>query len=198
MADKEYGSDSIKALKGLEAVRKRPGMYIGDTGPRGLHHLIWEVIDNSIDEAMAGHAKGVSVHINVDGSITVCDDGRGIPVGWNKENNINSLTLGLTVLHAGGKFDHDSYKVSGGLHGVGVSCVNALSAWLEVEVYRDGKIWYQRFERGTPVSEVEEHGTTKMRGTKVTFFPDEEIFTETIDFKYETIVTRLRECSLFE
>ena len=193
MAEKEYGSNSIKALKGLEAVRKRPGMYIGDTGPRGLHHLIWEVVDNAIDEAMAGYAKSISVHINLNGSITICDDGRGIPVGWNKENNINSLTLVLTVLHAGGKFDHDSYKVSGGLHGVGVSCVNALSAWLEAEVYRDGKIWYQRFERGNPVSEVEERGTTKMRGTKITFFPDDEIFTETVDFKYDTVVNRMRE-----
>ncbi len=193
MSNKEYGSDSIKALKGLEAVRKRPGMYIGDTGPRGLHHLIWEVVDNAIDEAMAGYAKSVSVHVNVDGSMTICDDGRGIPVGWNKENNMNSLTLVLTVLHAGGKFDHDSYKVSGGLHGVGVSCVNALSGWLEAEVYRDGKIWYQRFERGNPVTEVEERGNTKMRGTKITFFPDEEIFKETIDFKYDTIITRLRE-----
>ncbi len=193
MSNKEYGSDSIKALKGLEAVRKRPGMYIGDTGPRGLHHLIWEVVDNAIDEAMAGYAKNISVYVNLDGSITICDDGRGIPVGWNKENNINSLTLVLTVLHAGGKFDHDSYKVSGGLHGVGVSCVNALSAWLEAEVYRDGKIWYQRFERGNPVTEVEERGTTKMRGTKITFFPDEEIFKETTNFKYDTIITRLRE-----
>ncbi len=193
MASKEYGSDSIKALKGLEAVRKRPGMYIGDTGPRGLHHLIWEVVDNSIDEAMAGYAKSINIHINVDGSITVCDDGRGIPVGWNKENNMNSLTLVLTVLHAGGKFDHDNYKVSGGLHGVGVSCVNALSAWLEVEVYRDGKIWYQRFERGNPVCEVEERGNTKMRGTKITFFPDEDIFKETINFKFDIVSTRLRE-----
>ncbi len=193
MSEKTYGADSIKALKGLEAVRKRPGMYIGDTGPRGLHHLIWEVVDNSIDEVMAKHATGLSVHINPEGSITVIDDGRGIPVGWNKENNMNSLTLVLTVLHAGGKFDHDSYKVSGGLHGVGVSCVNALSEWLEAEVYRDGKIWFQRFERGNPVGDVEERGKTKMRGTKVTFMPDEEIFTETRVFKYETIATRLRE-----
>ena len=193
MTKKEYGSNSIKALKGLEAVRKRPGMYIGDTGPRGLHHLIWEVVDNAIDEAMAGHAKSINVHINPDGSLTVLDDGRGIPVGYNKENDMNSLTLVLTVLHAGGKFDHDNYKVSGGLHGVGVSCVNALSAWLEVEVYRDGKIWFQRFQRGNPVTEVEERGNTKMRGTKVTFFPDEDIFTETTEFKYDIITTRLRE-----
>ncbi len=189
----EYGADSIKALKGLDAVRKRPGMYIGDTGPRGLHHLIWEVVDNSIDEAMAGYAKGVNVHVNPGGSITILDDGRGIPVGWNKENNMNALTLALTVLHAGGKFDHNSYKVSGGLHGVGVSCVNALSAWLEVEVYRDGKVWFQRFERGTPVTEVEQRGTTKMRGTKVTFMPDHEIFEETTEFKYDIINNRLRE-----
>lgn len=189
----DYGADSIKALKGLDAVRKRPGMYIGDTGPRGLHHLIWEVVDNSIDEAMAGYAKNINLYINPAGSISVIDDGRGIPVGWNKENNMNSLTLVLTVLHAGGKFDHNSYKVSGGLHGVGVSCVNALSEWLEAEVYRDGKVWWQRFERGVPVSEVEERGNTKMRGTKITFFPDSQIFTETIDFKYDTILTRMRE-----
>lgn len=193
MSNSNYGADSIKALKGLEAVRKRPGMYIGDTGPRGLHHLIWEVVDNSIDEAMAGYATGISVHINAEGSVTILDDGRGIPVGWNKENNMNSLTLALTVLHAGGKFDHDSYKVSGGLHGVGLSCVNALSEWLEVEVYRDGKIWFQRFERGTAIGEVEERGTTKMRGTKVTFFPDDLIFTETTRFKYEILQNRLRE-----
>lgn len=189
----EYGADSIKALKGLEAVRKRPGMYIGDTGPRGLHHLIWEVVDNSIDEAMAGYAKGVVVHINAGGSVTILDDGRGIPVGWNKDNNMNALTLALTVLHAGGKFDHNSYKVSGGLHGVGVSCVNALSEWLEAEVYRDGKIWFQRFSRGGVVTEVEERGTTKMRGTKITFMPDAEIFTETTEFKYDIINNRLRE-----
>lgn len=193
MAEKQYGADSIKALKGLEAVRKRPGMYIGDTGPRGLHHLIWEVVDNSIDEVMAKHATGLSVHVNPEGSITVIDDGRGIPVGWNKENNMNSLTLVLTVLHAGGKFDHDNYKVSGGLHGVGVSCVNALSEWLEAEVYRDGKIWFQRFERGKPIGEVEERGSTKMRGTKITFMPDPDIFTETTTFKYDTVSTRLRE-----
>ncbi|MDR0867126.1 MAG: DNA topoisomerase (ATP-hydrolyzing) subunit B [Planctomycetota bacterium] len=189
----DYDADSIKALKGLDAVRKRPGMYIGDTGPRGLHHLVWEVVDNSIDEAMAGYAQNITLHVNPGGSVSVIDDGRGIPVGWNRENNMNSLTLVLTVLHAGGKFDHNSYKVSGGLHGVGVSCVNALSEWLEVEVYRDGKIWFQRFERGAPVGEVVEHGATKMRGTKVTFFPDAEIFTETTVFKWDTVVTRMRE-----
>lgn len=189
----DYGADSIKALKGLEAVRLRPGMYIGDTGPRGLHHLIWEVVDNSIDEAMAGYAKSINVHINPGGSITIVDDGRGIPVGWNKENNMNSLTLALTVLHAGGKFDHNNYKVAGGLHGVGVSCVNGLSEWLEVEVYREGKVWFQRFERGTPVCEVEQRGATKMRGTKVTFAPDPQIFKETTDFKYDTLQTRMRE-----
>ncbi len=188
-----YSGSSIKVLEGLDAVRKRPAMYIGGTNVEGLHHLVWEVVDNSIDEAMAGHADKIQVSINADGSMTVIDNGRGIPVDWHEEQQMSALTVVMTVLHAGGKFDHDSYKVSAGLHGVGVSCVNALSEWLEVEVFKDGKVYFQRFERGVPVTEVEERGKTKQRGTKVTFLPDSEIFTETVDFKYEVVATRLRE-----
>ncbi len=190
--DVKYDASSIKVLEGLQAVRKRPAMYIGDTTQRGLHHLIWEVVDNSVDEAMAGRCEKISIFINAGGSITVLDNGQGIPVDWHKDKNMSALTVVMTVLHAGGKFDHEAYKVSGGLHGVGVSCVNALSAWLEAEVYREGNIYFQRFERGIPVTEVEERGTTKHRGTRVTFKPDHEIF-ETLEFRYETIVTRSRE-----
>ncbi len=188
-----YSGSSIKVLEGLDAVRKRPAMYIGGTNVDGLHHLVWEVVDNSIDEAMAGHADKIHISINADGSMTVLDNGRGIPVDWHEEQQMSALTVVMTVLHAGGKFDHDSYKVSAGLHGVGVSCVNALSEWLEVEVFKDGKVYFQRFERGDPVTEVEERGKTKQRGTKVTFLPDSEIFTETVEFKYEVVATRLRE-----
>ncbi|MDR1612200.1 MAG: DNA topoisomerase (ATP-hydrolyzing) subunit B [Planctomycetota bacterium] len=189
----EYNGDSIKVLEGLEAVRKRPAMYIGGTNSEGLHHLVWEVVDNSIDEAMAGHADKIAITINGDGSMTVLDNGRGIPVDWLAEQGMSALTVVMTVLHAGGKFDHNAYKVSAGLHGVGVSCVNALSAWVEVEVFRNGKVYFQRYERGVPVTEVEERGKTKQRGTKITFMPDDEIFTETTDFRYEVIATRLRE-----
>ncbi len=190
---KEYRGDSIKVLEGLDAGRKRPAMYIGGTGVDGLHHLVWEVVDNSIDEAMAGHCDRVVVTINADGSLTILDNGRGIPVDWHEEQQMSALTVVMTVLHAGGKFDHDTYKVSAGLHGVGVSCVNALSSWMEVEVFRDGKMYFQRFERGVPMTEVEERGKTKNRGTKVTFMPDDEIFSETTEFKYEVIAARLRE-----
>ena len=189
----DYRGDSIKVLEGLDAVRKRPAMYIGGTNADGLHHLVWEVVDNSIDEAMAGHCDRVAVTINDDGSLTIFDNGRGIPVDWHEEQRMSALTVVMTVLHAGGKFDHEAYKVSAGLHGVGVSCVNALSAWLEVEVFRDEKIHFQRFERGVPVTNVEERGKTKSRGTKVTFLPDPEIFTEVVELKYETIALRLRE-----
>jgi len=192
---KEYKADSIKALEGLEAVRKRPGMYIGDTGPRGMHHLVYEVVDNSIDEAMAGYASRVGLTLNSDGSVSVMDDGRGIPVDWHKDKQMSALTVVMTVLHAGGKFEHDAYKVSGGLHGVGVSVVNALSEWLEVEVYRDGVIHYQRYERGIPQGEVEERGKTKRNGTKIVFKPDPEIFVDVDDlaFDYDTLTTRMRE-----
>ncbi len=188
-----YDASSIKVLEGLQAVRKRPAMYIGDTTARGLHHLVWEVVDNAVDEAMAGRCDHITVTINEEGSVSVLDNGQGIPVDWHKEKKMSALTVVMTVLHAGGKFDHGVYKVSGGLHGVGVSCVNALSEWLEAEVYRDGKIHFQRFERGIPVTEVEERGKTKQQGTRVTFKPDPEIFSDTIDYRYETVSTRMRE-----
>ncbi len=188
-----YTATAIKVLAGLDAVRKRPAMYIGSTGAPGLHHLVWEVVDNSVDEVMAGYADHIAVTLNEEGSVTVIDNGRGIPVDWHAEEKMSALTVVMTKLHAGGKFDHATYKVSAGLHGVGVSCVNALSQWLEVEVYRDGKIYFQRFERGVPVTDVEERGKTKHRGTRVTFQPDAEIFCETTEFRYEAIALRLRE-----
>ncbi len=187
-----YGADNITVLAGLEAVRKRPAMYIGDTGVRGLHHLVYEVVDNSVDEALAGHAKHIEVVMNADGSVSVVDDGRGIPVDLHKTEKRSALEVVLTVLHAGGKFDHNSYKVSGGLHGVGVSCVNALSEWLEVEVKRDGFIHHMRFETGKAVTQVEKIGKCKGTGTKVTFFPDASIFS-TIEFNWDTLSNRLRE-----
>ena len=187
-----YDAGNITVLAGLEAVRKRPAMYIGDTGVRGLHHLVYEVVDNSVDEALAGYCKHIDVSMNADGSISVNDDGRGIPVDMHPQENRPAVEVVLTVLHAGGKFDHSSYKVSGGLHGVGVSCVNALSEWLEVEVRRDGIIYHQRFERGNPASQLEKIGKTTGRGTKITFFPDHQIFS-TLEFNWDTLANRLRE-----
>ncbi len=189
----QYGSDNIQVLEGLEAVRKRPAMYIGDVGVKGLHHLIWEVVDNSIDEAMAGYCDTIQVTINPDNSITVRDNGRGIPVGYNKQTGRNSLEVVMTVLHAGGKFDKDTYKVSGGLHGVGVSCVNALSTMLRVEVHRDGKAYDQEYSLGKPQYEVREIGTATDSGTIVHFKPDESIFTETTVYRFDTVAGRLRE-----
>ena len=188
----EYGADQIQILEGLEAVRKRPGMYIGSTSLKGLHHLVYEIVDNSVDEALAGECSHIEVFINEDNSITVVDDGRGIPVGINKKSGLPAVQVVFTVLHAGGKFGGGGYKVSGGLHGVGASVVNALSEWLEVLVETDGKAYKQRYERGKVVTELKEIGTTERHGTTVTFLPDKEIFEETV-FDYATIKQRLRE-----
>ena len=188
----EYTADKIQKLEGVEAVRKRPAMYIGDTGERGLHHLVYEVVDNSIDEALAGFCKHIEVIIHVDNSVTVIDDGRGIPVDMHKTEKKPAVEVVLTMLHAGGKFDKKAYTVSGGLHGVGVTCVNALSEWLEVEVKRDGKIHHMRFKRGKTASKLTVIGKAKGTGTKITFRPDPEIF-PVIEFKYEILANRLRE-----
>ncbi len=192
-AGSEYGADAIQVLEGLEAVRRRPGMYIGSTDGRGLHHLVWEVVDNSIDEAMAGHARYIEVRIQPDGSLRNIDDGRGIPVGVHKQTGRDALEVVHTVLHAGGKFGGGGYKVSGGLHGVGVSVVNALSSWLRVETARDGKVWTQEYERGKPTGPVRLIGPSRgRRGTDTVFLPDPQVF-ETAEFSFEAVAQRLRE-----
>jgi len=194
---KNYSADSIQALEGMEHVRMRPSMYIGDVGVRGLHHLVYEVVDNSIDEAMGGHCNKITVTINEDNSITTRDNGRGIPVGMHKKEGVSALQVVMTKIGAGGKFDKDSYKVSGGLHGVGVSCVNALSSHLKATVFKDGKIWEQEYERGKTLYPVKTVGdcTEADRGTEVTFLPDTEIFKQTVEYSYETLSNRMRELS---
>ena len=191
----QYSADSIQALEGMEHVRMRPSMYIGDIGVRGLHHLVYEVVDNSIDEALAGHCDKITVIINEDNSITTKDNGRGIPIGIHKKEGVSALEVVMTKIGAGGKFDKDSYKVSGGLHGVGVSCVNALSESLTATVYREGKIWQQKYSRGKAEAPVNSIGNTLETGTEVTFKPDPEIFKQSLEYNYETLSLRMRELS---
>jgi DNA gyrase subunit B len=193
-AEADYGADKIKVLEGLEAVRLRPAMYIGSTGVEGLHHLVYEIVDNSVDEALNGFCGRVEVTIHINNSVTVIDDGRGIPTDFHEQSQKSAAEVVMTVLHAGGKFDNDSYKVSGGLHGVGVSVVNALSKRLDLEIWRGGNVYEQSYERGKPVTDFRQTGTTKRRGTKITFIPDDQIF-ETLEFSYDTIAARLRELS---
>lgn len=192
---KQYSADSIQALEGMEHVRMRPSMYIGDVGVRGLHHLVYEVVDNSIDEAMAGHCDTINVTINENNSITVRDNGRGIPVGIHKKEGVSALEVVMTKIGAGGKFDKDSYKVSGGLHGVGVSCVNALSNHLRATVYKEGKVWEQEYEKGKALYPVKAIGDTDFTGTEVTFLPDDTIFQQTVEYNYDTLASRMRELS---
>ena len=191
-ANKKYDATTIQVLEGMEAVRMRPAMYIGDTTNRGLHHLVFEVVDNSVDEALAGYCSHISVVVHANQSVSVIDDGRGIPVDIHAKEKKPAVEVALTTLHAGGKFDHRAYKVSGGLHGVGVSVVNALSEWLEVEIRRDDKVYHQRYERGKTVSKLTVIGKAKATGTKVTFKPDKQIF-KAIEMSYDILANRLRE-----
>ncbi|MGE3522689.1 MAG: ATP-binding protein, partial [Candidatus Dadabacteria bacterium] len=187
-----YTAEQIKVLPGLEAVRKRPDMYIGDTSSRGFHHLVFEVLDNSVDEALAGFCDKINITIHVDESVTIEDNGRGIPVDKHAETGKSAAEVVMTMLHAGGKFEGKVYQVSGGLHGVGVTVVNALSEYLNLEIRRDGKVWYQKYERGQAVSELKESGTTERTGTKIRFKPDQTIF-EIKEFSYDTLAHRIRE-----